>query len=374
MKTLSVKYGLFAGLALLVVFMLPLNGFPQDPDSNFHIYLAFGQSNMEGYPGIEQQDKIDVNPRFQLLPAVNWPDGSRKKGEWTTAVPPLCRDGCGLCPADYFGRTLVDSLPDSIKIGIINVSVAGCAIEMFDEDKYQSYITGQADWMKNIANEYGGNPYGRLVEMAKAAQEDGVIRGFLLHQGESGSTSNQWANEVKKIYNDLIEELDLDAELIPLLAGDLLSPSSMVQGLPNTLENSYVISSQGLSGADQWHFTPSSYREFGKRYAIQMLDILRELEKTGAAEGKAAGGHSLGNVELKAGAAACSFEIPYRAFVSMKIYTLDGKEMAVLAEAEFHKGTYTLEFGRMTMPSGVFIIRMKTDSFSASRAIMAGSR
>lgn len=34
------------------------------PDPNFHIYLAFGQSNMEGQGDIGQQDKT-VDERFQ---------------------------------------------------------------------------------------------------------------------------------------------------------------------------------------------------------------------------------------------------------------------------------------------------------------------
>ena len=40
----------------------------EGPDPNFHVYLAFGQSNMEGFPGIEQQDKIDdaYGPLFGL--------------------------------------------------------------------------------------------------------------------------------------------------------------------------------------------------------------------------------------------------------------------------------------------------------------------
>ena len=42
------------------------------PDPNFHVYLAFGQSNMEGYPGIEPQDKTGVDKRFQMLAAVDF--------------------------------------------------------------------------------------------------------------------------------------------------------------------------------------------------------------------------------------------------------------------------------------------------------------
>jgi hypothetical protein len=230
---------MITGFALLATSILSLNGFLQD--ANFHIYLAFGQSNMEGYPEVQAQDKTGVNARFQLLPAVDWSDGSRKKGTWITAIPPLCRSSTGLCPDDYFGRTLVDSLPATIKVGIINVSVAGCAIDMFDKDKYQSYISGQASWMKDIANIYGGNPYARLVEMAKAAQKDGVIRGILLHQGETDAGSSGWATNVKGVYDNLIKDLSLDATKTPFLAGDLLSPSTAIQNLPKTLPNSVSV-------------------------------------------------------------------------------------------------------------------------------------
>jgi hypothetical protein len=48
------------------------------PDPNFHVYLAFGQSNMEGYPGIEPQDRTGVDKRFQMLAAVDFANIGRK--------------------------------------------------------------------------------------------------------------------------------------------------------------------------------------------------------------------------------------------------------------------------------------------------------
>ncbi|HMA63836.1 MAG: sialate O-acetylesterase, partial [Fibrobacterota bacterium] len=253
------------------------NVFSQDP--NFYIFLAFGQSNMEGNARPESMDNT-VDERFKLLPAVDMSDKGRTKGVWTKATPPLCRSSTGLTPCDYFGRTLVDSLPKDIKIGIINVSVAGCAIDMFDKSKYQSYIsslTQNESYMKDIANQYGGNPYGRLVEMGKAAQKDGVIKGILLHQGETDAYKGGWQDKVKAVYDNLIKDLNLDASKTPLLAGDLLSPSGEVQKLAETMKNTaYVISSSGLKGADQYHFVADSYRQFGKRYGIKMLELLRK--------------------------------------------------------------------------------------------------
>ncbi len=93
------------------------------PDKKFHIYLCFGQSNMEGNARYEQQDLEGVNPRFVMMPAVDMPDKQRQVGKWYTATPPLCRQYTGLTPADYFGRTMVDNLPKGIRVGVINVAM-----------------------------------------------------------------------------------------------------------------------------------------------------------------------------------------------------------------------------------------------------------
>ena len=372
MKTIPLSRSVKAGLVLIAVSLLAFEGFAQDP--NFLIFLAFGQSNMEGNARPEQQDLTGVSERFLMLPAVNWPDGSRTKGVWTTAVPPTCRNGTGLNPGDYFGRTLVDSLPAPFKIGIINVSVAGTAIDIFDKNNYQNYINGAADWLKNIAREYGGNPYGRLVEVAKIAQNDGVIRGFLLHQGETDAYNNSWPVKVKNVYNNLIADLNLDASKIPLLAGDLLSQNATVQSLPNTLPNSYVISSAGLRGADQYHFTADSYREFGKRYAIKMLEILRAQGLTEVKgdrkNNRSNNGYVLNNnMEFGNGKASVSFEIPHSGFVSVKAYSLSGKLIADLASENFSQGRHVLQLNPKMKHAGVFIIKMSSGSFSAARTM-----
>ena len=95
-------------------------------DKNFHIYLAFGQSNMEGNARVESQDSIGISERFLMMSAVDCPERGRTKGEWYKAVPPLARCHTGLTPCDYFGRTMVDNLPSNIKVGVINVAIGGC--------------------------------------------------------------------------------------------------------------------------------------------------------------------------------------------------------------------------------------------------------
>jgi hypothetical protein len=269
-------------LILVGLLFLNVNAFSED--TNLFVFLCFGQSNMEGFPGIEQQDKTPVDARFQVLAAVDFPNLGRKKGNWYPAVPPLCRSSSGLCPADYFGRTMVSNLPANIRVGLVNVSVAGCKIELFNKTDYQSYASTAAPWMTNIINAYGGNPYARLVEMGKLAQKEGVIKGILLHQGESNTNDKDWPNKVKRVYDDLIKDLNLKAEEVPLLAGELVNAdqkgacagmNTIIDGLPETIPNSYVISSMGCtSRPDHLHFNPAGYRELGKRYAEKMLSLL----------------------------------------------------------------------------------------------------
>lgn len=277
---MKLKHGLLTALAGTFLF---ISG-AMARDSDFYIFLCFGQSNMEGYPGIEEQDKGDVDKRFKVMAAVDFPEQGREQGKWYTAEPPLCRPSSGLCPADYFGRTLVEGLPKNIKVGIINVSVGGCKIELFEKDNYQEYASTAPDWMTGIINAYGGNPYQRLIDMAKLAQKDGVIKGILLHQGESNTNDKEWPDKVKGVYENLLKDLDLKAEETPLLAGEVVgadqggvcaSMNTIINTLPKTIPTAHVISSKGCPALpDHLHFTPEGYRQLGRRYAETMLKLL----------------------------------------------------------------------------------------------------
>jgi hypothetical protein len=237
---------------------------------------------MEGNPRPEAQDLENVSPRFLTMQSVDC--GDNKMGEWRTAVPPLARCSTGLTPADYFGRTMVQNLPEDVKVGVVMVAVAGCSIDMFDKDKCASYTASAADWMKNIANEYGGNPYNRLIELCKKAQQDGVIKGILLHQGESNTNDENWPANVKKVYDDILSDLGLEAGSIPLLAGDVVSAdqkgvcaghNNVIQKLPETLPQAIVIPAYGCpAGRDRLHFNVKGVRELGRRYAGAMLGTM----------------------------------------------------------------------------------------------------
>ena len=106
-------------ILLAVVFTVGASALAAAPDPKFYVFLVFGQSNAEGFPGLEEQDKAGagIDPRFRMLAAVDFPEMGRKAGNWYPAVPPLCRPNNGIGPADYFGRTLIAGLPKDVRVG-----------------------------------------------------------------------------------------------------------------------------------------------------------------------------------------------------------------------------------------------------------------
>ena len=259
-------------------------GVPESADPNFQIYLCFGQSNMEGNATPEAQDYENVSERFKMMAAVDFSNPVRKRGEWYIAIPPLCRQGTGLTPADYFGRTMVEKQADNITVGVINVAVGGTSIKGFMEEYVADYVAGEADWFKNYMACYDNNPFRRLVETAKRAQNYGIIRGILMHQGETDGGMGNWTENVKKVYERLLSELNLSADNVPLLAGETVQTdqggycggfNSVIATLPNVIPTAHVISSKGCpQKGDGLHFTAEGYRTIGKRYAECMLKLL----------------------------------------------------------------------------------------------------
>ena len=251
-------------------------------DPNFYIFLCFGQSNMEGAAKPEAQDLKSPGPRFLWMPAVDYPATEnlpvRKMGEWYEAIPPLCRPNTGLTPADWFGRTMVESLPKNIKIGVIHVAIGGIDIKGFLTDSIDNYVKTKAPgWMKGMLEAYDNNPYKRLVTLAKKAQKDGVIKGILMHQGETNTGDPKWAGMVKQVYDNLCSDLNLKPEEVNLYAGNIVQAGGQgvcigckkqIDELPNTLHTAQVISSDDCTnGPDRLHFDAAGYRELGCRYA-----------------------------------------------------------------------------------------------------------
>lgn len=242
-----------------------------EQDPNFHIYLLFGQSNMEGSATIEAQDRT-INDRVKVMADLNCSNLGRTYGNWYPASPPLNRCWSGLGPGDYFGKTMADGMPSNVTIGLVPAAVSGTPIELYQ--KSAPIGRNNAD----IPAQFNGG-YAWLLDMAKKAQADGVIKGIIFHQGESNTADPQWKFKVQEIVADL--RADLAIGDVPFIAGELLYAdynacchwhNTEINKLPGLINNSFVASAAGLPGMDTAHFTTESYRELGKRYAQIMLE------------------------------------------------------------------------------------------------------
>ena len=276
---------LLKSIVLALLCLCPMLKVSAEVDPNFYIFLCFGQSNKEGAARPEAQDMVSPGPRFLLMSAVDDEKSGRKMGEWCEALPPLCRPGNGLTPADYFGRTMIANLPENIRVGVIHVAIGGIRIEGFMPDSIKNYAENVAPgWMKGMLKAYNDNPYERLVTLARKAQQDGVIKGILMHQGCSNTGEPDWADKVKNVYDNLLGDLNLVPEQVPLLAGEVVQANGkgvcigmnkQIQALPETIHTAHVVSSDDCTnGPDNLHFDAAGYRELGARYADKMLSLL----------------------------------------------------------------------------------------------------
>ena len=269
-------------MSALAAIVVALPALAQDPD--FQIYLCFGQSNMEGVGTIEPQDTkvADIPKNLKVMNCGNTEMG-RELYQWRTALPPIVRYNTQLSVADYFGRTMAESQPDK-KIGLVPVAVGGSSIKQFFKEYDGSDLGNYADWFRTAMSKYNNNMYSRLVDCAKRAQEKGVIKGIIMHQGEANNGDTNWPNDVKKVYNDLLADLGLNAEDVPLIAGEVVyteagggagGHNTIINSLPTIIPTAHVVSAARLTQkGDTWHFSSEAYREFGRRYARTMLSLL----------------------------------------------------------------------------------------------------
>jgi hypothetical protein len=267
-------------------------------DSNFHCYLLFGQSNMAGGgagvpiggsgAGTLIAADCDTSPRVKVLAFCNCNAGSgaactkyssaRTADKWYTAFPALHICDEGVSPGDWFAKTLLDSIREDIKIGLIPCALSGQALNVFTKGGSNYNLPTWAH--PTLGN---SSPYAWMLSRCKIAQQTGVIKGILLHQGESGAGGGQqWGTLAKQICDNLKTDLGLPGTL-PVVVGELRQDSKAccagmnkdIDAFAKSYANCGLASSQNLSvqSDDPYHFNPEGMREFGKRYAKAFLAL-----------------------------------------------------------------------------------------------------
>jgi len=226
-------------------------------DTNFHVYLLIGQSNMAGRGPLDSISK-QINPQIFMLD---------KNNQWVPATDPVHFDKpqvAGVGPAIGFAKEMIKNDPN-IKIGLIPCAWGGSSINVWQPDS--AYMTG--------------HPYNDAIARTKVAMQKGVLKGILWHQGESDN-SPQGAETYLNKLSTLIQRLRtaFHNPTLPFIAGEIgyFSKSTrintVIDQLPDNIANTAIVNAAGLTDkGDQTHFDAASARELGKRYAIAMKKL-----------------------------------------------------------------------------------------------------
>lgn len=230
----------------------------QQVDSNFHLYLLIGQSNMAGRGPLDSESKKQ-NLQILMLDSNN---------KWVIATDPVHFDKpaiAGVGPAISFATEMLGN-NDKIKIGLIPCALGGSPIRVWEPDSVYLNVF---------------HPYNDAVARTKLAMQTGVLKGILWHQGEADNLQSASQVYMEKL-KVLIERLrtEFDQPDLPFVAGevgyfnkrDFINP--VIDQLPLNVSTTAVVSAKDLTDkGDQLHFNTTSARELGKRYAIEIKKL-----------------------------------------------------------------------------------------------------
>ena len=253
-------------------------------DPNFHIYLMIGQSNMEGQGQISAQDNQVPTGLLVMHADNNCTKDGASYGQWRPAAPPLIRcydvahswNNGGLGPGDYFGRTMLQNSAPGVRIGLVGAAYQGQSINFFLKDCAQRGSCNPSGANGSVPLGQGG--YAWMLDLAKKAQQDGVIKGIIFHQGESDTGDASWPGKVNQMVTDLRNDLGIGN--VPFIAGEMVpgacctSHNTYVHQIETAVTNGHWVSASGLGSRDEYHFDAPGYRELGRRYANEMLNLV----------------------------------------------------------------------------------------------------
>jgi hypothetical protein len=196
-----------------------------------------------------------------------------KANEWVPATDPLHFDKpalVGVGPGLAFGKEMAASSPKA-RIGLIPCAVGGSPIAVWQAGKRYEAT--------------GTHPYDDALARAKAALQQGVLKGILWHQGESDSSPDMAASYLPKL-EQLIQTFrqDLSAPGVPVVVGELgyyrdqyQNINRQLSQLPERVPHTAVVSAQGLGHkGDETHFDAASARILGQQFAEKMAQLQRE--------------------------------------------------------------------------------------------------
>ena len=227
-----------------------------------HVFLLIGQSNMAGRAPIDGMDKMPVPGAFL------WNIGAKR---WEPALPPYNRyspsrkgiDEQHLNPGPGFARAYLKENPD-VEVGMVCSARGGTRI-------------GQ--WVREDPDPF--DLYHHAIEATKEAVEDGgILKGVLWHQGENNAAnSDEYPAKLKQLVKHIRADL---GKTLPFVFAQIgrWNPehkdfNEMILKQPANISNSAVVPTDRMKNIDDFHFDTPAQRLLGKRYATEMLSLLK---------------------------------------------------------------------------------------------------
>lgn len=258
------RYTLFMGIAALGVILLGAS-YPKEattvrPNKNLHIYLLIGQSNMAGRGVLDDSSK-STNPNILMF---------TKDSLWAIATDPLHFDrptAVGVGPGISFAQTMLEVMAKkNIQIALIPCAVGGSGIESWQAGK------------KFLED----HPYDDAIRRTKKAQQDGILKGILWHQGESDTNEKRkvvYMERLTKFVQNLRQ--DLQVPNLPFVAGELpyykdnfKAFNTVFSRLEQEIPHATFVKADELNhNGDGVHLDTPSARELGRRYAHAMYNL-----------------------------------------------------------------------------------------------------
>lgn len=182
---------------------------------------------------------------------------------------------------DSFSKTIAETAKGK-RIGFVTVTLPVSPIIAFDKQNYRNYVSNvTVESNKKALEKYDNNPYGKLVSMARSAQNKGVVKGILLQQDGIDNYNEAWLKRMRRIFYDIVGDLSLDSTEVPLLIGEVgraeyggkyAAANETYGKMHKVLQYSFVVSSANCPLADnKIYYSKEGLENLGRKFAIKAL-------------------------------------------------------------------------------------------------------
>ncbi|MFO7822241.1 MAG: sialate O-acetylesterase [Lentisphaeria bacterium] len=226
------------------------------PKDKLHLYLLIGQSNMAGRAPYTREESKVIERCYLLNDKDQWKPAKNPLNRYSTI-----RKGLGMQkmnPGYSFAKAIL-AKNKGISLGLVVNAKGGTKIEQ---------------WKK------GTRFYKEALRRTKAAQQEGVIKGILWHQGESNKNNpDGYLDKLKSLIENIRK--DLNEPRLPFVAGQVNNVpriNEQIADLPQAVPFTGFVSSEGLKTMDRWHFDAASMKLLGQRYAEEMGKVQTKLK------------------------------------------------------------------------------------------------